>query len=321
MEEHIRIEELKKYFPASRSFWGTPKTFVHAVDGVSFSIRRGETLGLVGESGSGKTTVARTLLGLTPPTSGRVIFEGEDLFSLRKSRLKEFRGRMGIVFQDPSASLNPRLTVYRSIAEPVQTHRDLEKKAQEAKVLELLEAVGLGREHVYRYPNEFSGGQQQRIGIARALSIDPSFIMFDEPTSALDVSVQAQVLNLILDLKNRYAFTGLFISHDLLVVRHVADRIIVMYLGVVVESGPAERLFRDPLHPYTRALLSALPVPRGGAKKERIILRGGVPSSIDIPPGCRFAERCGMDKVPACTEIEPVLKEVEKGRYAACHLL
>ena len=260
-------------------------------------------------------------MGLQAPTAGKIIFEGEDLFSLPGKRLKEFRGRMGIVFQDPSASLNPRLTVYRSIVEPIVTHRDMGKREREEKALELLEQVGLGKEHIHRYPNEFSGGQQQRIGIARALSIDPSFIVFDEPTSALDVSVQAQVLNLILDLKSRYAFTGLFISHDLLVVRYLADRIIVMYLGRIVESGPAEKVFEQPFHPYTRALLSALPVPGVGEKKERIILEGGVPSAVDIPSGCRFKTRCTLNKIPECENTEPELREIENGRYAACHVL
>lgn len=311
-EKLLEIRNLKKYFQ-------TPRGPLHAVDDVSFHIFKGETLGLVGESGCGKSTTGRAVLRLIEPTSGEVIFDGADIVKYNKAQMREMRKKMQIVFQDPYSSLDPRYNVFESIQEPLEVNGVLKsKKDREERVFELMETVGLAPRLVNSYPHELDGGRRQRVGVARALALNPSFIVLDEPVSALDVSIQAQVLNLMQELQQRLGLTYLFISHNLSVVKHISDRIAVMYLGVIVELAEYEDIFDHPLHPYTQALLSAVPVPRIDVKAERIILEGDVPSPVNPPPGCRFCNRCRFAQ-PECKESAPQLREMEDGHFVACH--
>jgi len=314
----VEVRNLKKYFPVKGLL--RVKGYVKAVDGVSFNIERGTTLGLVGESGSGKTTVGKLILRLLEPTSGSVYYNGKDVFRLKGKELKEFRRKAQMVFQDPYSSLNPRMTVFQIIMEPVKVHK-IKVDDPESFVVKLLYRVGLNETHLYRYPHEFSGGQRQRIAIARVLALRPEFIVLDEPTSALDVSVQAQILELLKDLQRDFNLTYLFISHDLGVVRYMSDHIAVMYLGKIVEYGPAEEVFEKPLHPYTQALFSAIPIPDPveTRRRRRIKVPGEPPSPINPPPGCRFHPRCPIAK-DICKREEPKLEEVESGHYVACWL-
>lgn len=312
----IEVKNLKKYFQV-----GTHAT-LKAVDDVSFKIFKGETLGLVGESGCGKTTCGRTVMGLYDATGGEILFDGEDISKYSKKEKKEFTRRAQIIFQDPYASLNPRMTVGDIIGEGIDIHNLYSGDERQKRIYELLQLVGLNKEHASRFPHEFSGGQRQRIGIARALAIEPDFIVCDEPISALDVSIQAQVVNLLIKLQNELGLTYLFIAHDLSMVKHISDRVGVMYLGTMVELTTSEKLYANPLHPYTQALLSAIPVPdpEYAKTKKRIPLEGEVPSPINPKPGCRFAPRCKYAK-EICTQENPVLKEIEPGHFAACHIL
>ena len=297
----------------------TPGGLVRAVDGVSFDIGAGETVGLVGESGCGKSTVGRTVLKLIEPTAGQLLFMGQDIFRLDRKARRAIRREMGIVFQDPYSALNPRMKIHRIVGEPLKTHQRMTRTERRERVMALLESVGMKGEHADRFPHQFSGGQRQRIAIARSLALNPRFLIFDESTSALDVSVQAQVLKLIRDLQRDKGLAYLFITHDLHVVHLIADRIIVMYLGRLVETGPVEAVFDHPLHPYTRALLAAVPVPDPEARGERILLEGETPSPIDLPAGCRFHTRCPLVEA-VCRDEEPDLREMGGGRRAACHL-
>ena len=294
---------------------------VRAVDGLDFAIHPRETLGLVGESGCGKSTVGRIILRLYPPTAGRVTFRGEDITALQGEALRKLRPHMQMIFQDPQDSLNPRMTVGSIVGEPLREHGEATGAALRARVEELLEAVGLDPAFANRYPHEFSGGQRQRIGVARALALHPEFIVCDEPIAALDVSIQAQVVNLLKELQERFGLTYLFISHDLRMVRHVADRVAVMYLGKIVELAASDALYEEPLHPYTRALLSAVPThdPEREARRKRIILEGDVPSPAAPPPGCRFSTRCPV-AVPECSERPPEWRTLRPGHQVACHL-
>lgn len=318
-DDLVRCERLVKYFPVKRSLFQREEAHVHAVDEVDLFIARGETLALVGESGCGKTTLGRVILGLEPPTSGHVLFEGQDLQALNSHEMKRIRRRMQVIFQDPYSSLNPRKTVRSIIMEPLTIHRIGTHAERREKVKALMDEVGLRPELADRYPHEFSGGQRQRIGIARALALNPSLVIADEPVSALDVSIRSQVLNLLEDLQEKYGLTYLFISHDLSVVEHIADRVAVMYLGKIVEIGTRDQVYDETLHPYTEALLSAVPTPDPAAKRRRIILEGDVPSPIDPPSGCRFHPRCWL-RIPVCSEIVPALKDVGAGHAAACHV-
>jgi oligopeptide transport system ATP-binding protein len=314
-EALLEVRNLVKHFEVGK---GT----VRAVDGVSLSIKRGETVGLVGESGCGKTTTGRCVLLLERPTSGDIIFEGIDLTHLPDTALRKTRRRMQVIFQDPYSSLNPRMTIGQILAEPLKVHGLVkDAKGREARVRELLEQVGLLPQHAKRYPHQLSGGQRQRVGIARALAMEPSLIVCDEPVSALDVSIQAQIVNLLEDLQKRLGLTYLFIAHDLSVVRHISDRVVVMYLGKVVEVADRLALYEDPLHPYTRALLSAVPIPDPNleAHRERTVLRGEVPSPLAPPSGCVFHPRCPM-AVGRCSTETPVLREIRPGHWGACHL-
>lgn len=318
----VQVADLVKHFPAERSWLGLgkPRTVVRAVDGVSFTIPSGKTLGLVGESGSGKTTVARTLLRLTEPTGGSFRLEGDDVFGLPPTRLRALRRRMQIVFQDPYSSLNPRMTVRQTLREPLEIHRLARGAEREARLRALLAEVGLTADLADRFPHELSGGQRQRVGIARALSVEPRFLVCDEPVSALDVSVQAQVLNLLADLQRNRGLTYLFIAHDLAVVKHIADDVAVMYLGRIMELAPAPALYSRPRHPYTRALLSAVPEPDPGAARQRLVLQGDAPSPARPPSGCPFHPRCPHPaKNERCRTERPALREVEPGHPAACH--
>ncbi|KQL53829.1 dipeptide/oligopeptide/nickel ABC transporter ATP-binding protein [Heyndrickxia shackletonii] len=319
IEPLIKIENLKKSFPIQGGVFGKKVGEVKAVDDISFFIQKGETLGLVGESGCGKSTTGRMILRLLEPTSGKISFEGKDITSFSHTELRKIRSQMQMIFQDPFASLNPRHTVEKILEEPLIVHGVKDKKARKRKVKELLEIVGLNESHLKRYPHQFSGGQRQRIGIARALILNPKLIIADEPVSALDVSIQAQVLNLLKDLQKNFDLTYLFIAHDLGVVRHISDRVGVMYLGRIVELADSEDVYTNPKHPYTEALLSAVPIPDVDFQKERIILQGDVPSPANPPKGCAFHTRCpyAMDK---CQSEKPVFKEVEKGHFTACHL-
>jgi len=310
----VEIKDLKKYFPASHN------QVVRAVDGVSFTIRRGETLGLVGESGCGKTTVGRCVLRLVEPTSGEIRFDGRDLMNLGHGELRALRRRMQIIFQDPYSSLDPRMKVGAIIAEPLEIHGAGARRERKDRVAELLRVVGLDPDYANRYPHQFSGGQRQRIGIARALALNPDFIVADEPVSALDVSVQAQVVNLMQDLQQQFGLTYLFISHGLAVVKHISTRVGVMYLGKLVELAPAEEIYSNPLHPYTQALLQAIPIPDPDAKREAPQRLGGdVPNPIAPPPGCRFHTRCPY-VMERCRSEEPEFKEVSPGHFVACFL-
>lgn len=305
-ENLLEVKGLKKYFPIKKGLFSKTVGYVKAVDDVTFTIRKGETLGLVGESGCGKTTVGRSILRLIEPTAGEVIFEGKNITGMSLKELKNYRKEMQIIFQDPYSSLNPRITVGGMLSEILKFHEIAEGEAAEKRVEQLLERVGLRKIYARRYPHEFSGGQRQRIGIARALSVEPKFIVCDEPVSALDVSIQSQIINLLQDLQNEYGITYLFISHDLSVVEHISDRVCVMYLGQLVEVAGSTELYANPKHPYTQALLSAVPVPDPQNKSKRIILTGDVPSPANVPSGCYFHPRC--PKVFAdCPNIHPVL--------------
>jgi oligopeptide/dipeptide ABC transporter ATP-binding protein len=315
----VSVRNLKKSFPIKKGVFARQVGSVQAVSDVSFDVARGETLGVVGESGCGKTTTGRTILRLIEPTSGEIRFEGRDVNSMGTSELRALRREMQIIFQDPVSSLNPRMTVGAIIREGLTIHKLAEGAAADARVRQLLQEVGLRPEYSTRYPHEFSGGQRQRIGIARALSVEPKFIVCDEPVSALDVSVQAQVINLLVDLQRDHDLTYMFIAHDLSVVEHIADRVAVMYLGKIVELATAEDLYREPTMPYTQALLSAVPVADPKARKDRIILRGDVPSPANPPSGCVFHPRCHHPaKDEACAKIVPPLEEKTPGHFAAC---
>jgi len=315
----IEVRNLKKYFPVT---WGTlfrPKAHVKAVDGVSFILHSGETLGLVGESGCGKSTLGRTILRLIEPTAGEVYFEGKNIFSLDHPQLRHLRREMQIIFQDPYASLSPRLTVGDIIGEPLKTHGVAHGVEKKRRIQNLLEVVGLSSSHAQRYPHEFSGGQRQRIGIARALALNPKLIICDEPVSALDVSIQSQILNLLADLQKEFGLTYIFIAHGLAVVRHISDRVGVMYLGKIVELADKQEIFSNPRHPYTEALMSAIPIPDPELRRERIVLEGDVPSPINPPSGCRFHTRCRYAQ-SLCREVEPIFHEVGHDHLLACHL-
>jgi peptide/nickel transport system ATP-binding protein len=313
----LEVKNLKKYFPIRGGILSRVVANVKAVEDVSFTVKRGEVVGLVGESGSGKTTAGRAILRLIEPTSGEVNFEGTDVTKLTKGQMREYRKEMQIIFQDPFASLNPRMTVGDIIGEALVIHKLARGKQKDEKVAALLEKVGLSPNHMRRYPHEFSGGQRQRIGIARALAVDPKFIVADEPVSALDVSIQAQVVNLLQDLKEELGLTLLFIAHDLAVVEYISDKVVVMYLGRIMEIAPARELYRNPIHPYTQALLSAVPIPDPTVKRERVILQGDIPSPINPPSGCVFRTRCPI-AAKECAEVVPPLEEVSPGHFKAC---
>lgn len=314
----LEIEELVKYFHVGGGLLKKPE-INRAVDRVSFIIDEGETLGLVGESGCGKTTCGKTILKLYEPNGGKIIYKGEDITYLNRSQMRKYRREMSIIYQDPFGSLDPRMSVGGIVSEPMEVHNLYPKKEREEKVVEIMGKVGLTPEQMNRYPHEFSGGQRQRIGIARSLAVDPEFIVADEPVSALDVSIQAQILNLMQDLQKEFGFTYLFVTHDLSVIKHICDRVAVMYVGKIVEMAPKKELFSDPKHPYTEALLSAVPVPNPRMKERGIILRGEVPSTTNPPSGCRFHPRCWLaEKI--CSEQEPAFEDKGGGHFAACHV-
>jgi oligopeptide transport system ATP-binding protein len=315
----LETRDLKKHFPVGEGLFSRTKGAVKAVDGVNLSVREGETLGLVGESGCGKSTLGRTILRLIEPTGGEVIFDGKNLLAMSQRELRDMRRQMQIIFQDPYASLNPRMRVGDIVGEGLEIHKLARGKAKRDRVMELLHQVGLREDHYGRYPHEFSGGQRQRIGIARALAVSPKFIVCDEPVSSLDVSIQAQIINLLQELQAKMHLTYLFISHDLRVVEHISHRVAIMYLGKVVEIADSETIYRDAKHPYTRALLSAVPMPETDRKKERIVLEGDVPSPVNPPPGCSFHPRCAYRK-PLCSESEPPLDFDAQGHGVACHV-
>lgn len=321
-EKILEVKNLKKYFPVKAGFLNRHVADVKAVDDISFYVRKGETLGMVGESGCGKTTAGRTIIRLYEPTAGQIIFEGKDIVPLSEKEMEPVRRKLQMVFQDPFASLNPRMTVGDIVGEPMEIHGLATGKEKTERVHELLRTVGLLPEHAGRYPHEFSGGQRQRIGMARALAVEPKFIIADEPISALDVSIQAQVINMLEELQEKMGLTYLFIAHDLSMVKHISNRVAVMYLGKIVEIAPSNELYDKPLHPYTRALLSAIPIadPAVEEKRRRIILEGDVPSPLNPPSGCRFRTRCPMAK-PECADAVPELKEAAPDHMVACHLI
>ncbi len=313
----MEVRRLHKHFPVRGRLWNRVVGNVQAVQDVSFTLGRGEIVGLVGESGSGKSTLGRSILRLTEPTSGDVVFDGNDILALPRREMRRMRRQMQIVLQDPFASLDPRMTIEAILGEPLSIHGLASHAERPARVAELLELVGLSPDYRKRYPHQFSGGQRQRIGIARALAVKPSFIVADEPVSALDVSVQAQIVNLLQDLQQRLGLTMLFIAHDLLVVEHLCDRVMVMYLGRVMEIASSEDLYRSPKHPYTEALLSAAPIPEPSLKRERILLTGDIPSPMNPPSGCVFRTRCRY-AIAECSQTVPPLREVAPGHYKAC---
>ena len=315
----LSLKNVSKTFPVGKTLFGKPTKFVHAVNNVSFDVYEGETFSIVGESGCGKSTTGRLINHLLIPDSGEVWFQGKDISRISQDEMRPIRKDMQMIFQDPAGSLNPRMRVSELIEEPLLIHTDLDREGRMKIVNELLGIVGLSAKHAQRYPHEFSGGQKQRIGIARALTVNPKLVIADEPISALDVSIQAQVLNLLHRLQESYKLTYVFISHDLSGVEMISDRIAVMYLGFVVETAPKEMLYKNPMHPYTEALLSAVPIPDPTYHKERIILEGDIPSTINLPKGCPFAARCKHCK-PECMEQRPETKEVEPGHFVACHL-
>ncbi|MCE3202055.1 ABC transporter ATP-binding protein [Paenibacillus sonchi] len=319
MSAILEVRNLKKHYPIRKGFFAKQVGSVKAVDGITLSVEKGETLAVVGESGCGKSTTGRAILRLIEPTDGEILFDGTDVRSLDTEQLRRFRTDMQMVFQDPYASLDPRWTVQRILEEPLRTHGAAKSNELKSRVEELMQVVGLSPYQAHRFPHEFSGGQRQRIGIARALALNPKFIVCDEPVSALDVSIQAQVLNLMQDLQEQYGLTYMFISHDLSVVKFISDRVAVMYLGRIVELAPTKELFAKPLHPYTQALMSAVPVPNPGLKKSRIVLTGDVPNPETPPSGCAFHPRCpfAMDK---CRKDEPVLRQLDSGHQVSCHL-
>lgn len=317
----VEIKDLKKYFPVKKGLFTPNHSYVKAVDGISFTINKGETLGLVGESGCGKTTCGRTIIKLYEPTGGQIIYDGHDLSSLSPRQMLPYRRKIQMIFQDPYASLNSRMTVGDIVGESIDIHGVYKGKDRMERIQKLLRTVGLSSEHASRYPHEFSGGQRQRIGIARSLAVQPEFIICDEPISALDVSIQAQVINMLEELQEKMGLTYLFIAHDLSMVKHISDRIGVMYLGKMVEIGNGDEIYGHPMHPYTKALLSAIPIPdpEEAALRKRIMLLGEIPSPIDPPPGCRFKGRCKYAKT-ICSEVDPELKNLGADHFAACHL-
>jgi oligopeptide/dipeptide ABC transporter ATP-binding protein len=319
LETLLRVENLEVHFPVRKGFLGRTSGYVHAVDGISLTLGKGETLGIVGESGCGKTTAGMAMLKLEEPTGGRVFFQDEDIALMTRKERKALRRKMQIIFQDPYSSLNPRMSLNRILGDPMRIHNAYTGKAVDERVAYLLEKVGLSQEQGNRYPHEFSGGQRQRIGIARALALNPKVIIGDEPVSALDVSIQAQIINLLIDLQQEFHLSYIIISHDLAVVEYICDRIAVMYIGKIVEFTTYDRLYSDPKHPYTQALMSAIPERDPKARKQRIILEGDVPSPITPPSGCRFHPRCPR-VTDICSQIQPDLVDVGEGHQVACHL-
>jgi oligopeptide transport system ATP-binding protein len=316
----LEVKDLKVHFPVQHSLFARTREYLRAVDGVSFNVAPGETVGLVGESGCGKTTLGRAILRLVEPTSGGIVLEGEDLTAMGQRELRARRRKLQMVFQDPYGSLNPRFTIEDAIGEALEIHGLADGAiARRKRIVELLEAVGLNRDHATRYPHEFSGGQRQRIGIARALAVEPKLIVCDEPVSALDVSVQAQIINLLQDLQQQRGIAYLFIAHDLAIVEHISQRILVMYLGKIVESAGAKTLIAAPKHPYTQALISAVPVVDPESKRQRIVLSGDAPSPINPPPGCPFHTRCPIAELPRCQNDPPPLRGIAPGHHTACH--